>query len=261
MGESQSAFFLTSYVDGVQPVTHEFDGFLIHSRSGSPAPLGSPGTGIDIAGSLSGKPTIIRTDQQVPVIMTETETDVLGVLDYYPATQPDNAHLRLWEMAGTAHADKYQVGSAESSFGCPLPINRGQQSFVLKSALAHLNTWAEGGAPPPSAPRFDISSASGKPAYVLDAVGNVKGAIRTPAVDAPVDVLSGLPAPNSSVVCLLSGTTTPIPAATLATLYPSRAAYVADYTKATDAAIKAGFVLAADRAALLADAQPTAVAG
>ncbi len=260
-GESQSAFTLTTYVDGVEPLTHEFDGFLIHSRGGSPAPLGQPGAGIDIAGSLSGKPTIIRTDQSVPVIMVETETDVLGILDYYPARQPDNAHLRLWEVAGAAHADKEQVGVAEASFGCAEPINRGQQGFVLRSAIAHLETWSEGGAPPPTAARFSVNTGVTKPTYVTDAVGNVEGGVRTPAVDAPVDVLSGLPAPNSSVICLLSGTTTPIPPATLAQRYPSRAAYLADYTKATDAAIKAGFVLPADRTALLAQAQPSRIAG
>ncbi len=260
VGESQSAFTLTTYVDGVEPLTHEFDGFLIHSRGGSPAPLGQPGAGIDIAGSLSGQPTIIRTDQSVPVIMVETETDVLGILGYYPARQDDNAHLRLWEVAGAAHADKEQVGAAESSFGCAEPINRGQQGFVLRSAIAHLETWADAGAAPPTAARFAVTTGSdGKPAYVLDSVGNVEGGVRTPSVDAPVDVLSGLPAPNSSIICILSGTTTPIPAATLAQRYPTRAAYVADYTKATDAAIKAGFVLRADRAALLAQAQPSRI--
>ena len=261
MGESQAAITLTTYVDGVQPLTHEFDGFLIHSRGGGPAPLGDPGKGIAIADSIAAKPTIIRTDQTVPVILVETETDVLGILNYYPARQADNAHLRLWEMAGTAHADKQQVGAAESYFGCALPINRGQQTFVLRSALAHLESWVEGGAPPPSTARLSVTTSNGKPAYVTDSVGNVEGGVRTPAVDAPVDVLSGLPGPNSSVICLLSGTTTPIPPATLAQRYPSRTAYLADYTKATDAAIKAGFVLPADRAAMLAQAQPSRISG
>ena len=39
VGESQSAFALTTYVDGVQPLTNQFDGFLIHSRGGAAAPL------------------------------------------------------------------------------------------------------------------------------------------------------------------------------------------------------------------------------
>ena len=256
VGESQSAIMLTTYVNGVQPLEHEYDGFLIHSRSGAQAPLGVPGAGIDIAQSIAGVPTIIRTDQQVPVMLVQTETDVLGVLGYFPARQPDNAHLRLWEMAGTAHADKFQVGAAESLLGCSLPINRGQQNFVLDSTLAHLDEWVDGRTPPPVAPRLDVSTSGPSPVYVRDAVGNVTGGIRTPAVEAPVDVLSGLPAPDSSLVCLLSGSTTPVPAARLATLYPDRAAYLADYRRATDAAIRAGFILPADRTSVLADAQP-----
>jgi hypothetical protein len=80
-------------------------------------------------------------------------------------------------------------------------------------------------------------------------------------VDVPVDTLSGLPEPNSSVVCILAGSTKPLSAARLAALYPSRAEYLAAFTRSTDATVKGGFVLAADRAALLAEAQPTRIAG
>ncbi len=74
--------------------------------------------------------------------------------------------------------------------------------------------------------------------------------------DAPVDVLSGLPAPGASVICILFGTTTPIPAAQLTARYPTRDDYLAAYEKATDAAIDAGFVLPEDRKTALAEAQP-----
>src|SRR5215471_2146303 len=121
-GESQSAFTLTTYIDGVQPLTHEFDGFFVHSRGGAPAPLGTAGAGIDIAGSIGGKPTIIRTDTDVPVIVVETETDLLSVLGYLPAQQPDSKNFRLWEVAGTAHADKFQLGPTEKILGCSQPI-------------------------------------------------------------------------------------------------------------------------------------------
>ena len=49
VGESQSAFALTTYVNGVQPLARQYDGFLIHSRGGAAAPLGEPGAGIEIA--------------------------------------------------------------------------------------------------------------------------------------------------------------------------------------------------------------------
>src|SRR5690606_37271132 len=56
VGESQSGFALTTYVNGVQPLTRAFDGFLVHSRGGAAAPLGEPGAGIDIAGTVGGPP-------------------------------------------------------------------------------------------------------------------------------------------------------------------------------------------------------------
>jgi len=40
------------------------------------------------------------------VLTFETETDVLD-LDHLAARQPDSAHFRDWEVAGTAHADTY----------------------------------------------------------------------------------------------------------------------------------------------------------
>ena len=258
MGESQSAFALTTYYDGVQPLTHEFDGFLIHSRGGSAQPLGDPGKGTDIASAIASTPVRFRDDQTVPVIAVETETDVLGILNYDKARQPDNAHLRVWQVAGTAHVDTFQLGPVADQFGCSKPVNSGPDHYVVAAALAALNSWAVDGKAPPHSPVLEVDK--DRKAYVLDANGNAKGGIRTPAVDVPVDVLSGMPSPGASVACLLAGSTTPIPAARLAQLYPSRADYLAQYTKATDAAIKAGFVLPADRKAMLDDAQPDRIA-
>ena len=256
VGESQSAFALTTYVNGVQPLAGQFDGFLVHSRGGAAAPLGEPGAGIDIAGTLGGEPTTVRSDTEAPVIVVETETDIVGLLGYLPARQPDGDRFRLWEVAGTAHADKFQLGDIEASLGCAQPINRGQQAYVLRAALRHLDAWAAGGDAPPEAPRLEVDEAGPAPAFVLDDVGNVVGGVRTPAVDAPVDVLSGMPVEGSSIVCLLMGSTTPLGADRLAELYASRDEYVAAYEAATDEMIAAGFALPEDREQLLAEASP-----
>ena len=259
VGESQSAFALTTYLNGVQPLSGAYDGFLIHSRGGASAPLGEPGEGIEIAGTIGGKPTTIRADNEAPTIIVQTESDVLGLLGYYPARQDDDENLRLWEVAGTAHADKFQVGDTEETLGCAQPINRGQQAYVLRAALRHLDTWVADGTAPPEAPRLDVDEAG--TAFVLDEVGNVTGGVRTPAVDAPVDVLSGIPASDATIICLLMGSTTPIPDDELATLYASQDEYVTAYEDATDAMIDAGFALDDDRDQLLAESQPDRVAG
>ncbi len=259
VGESQSAFALTTYVNGVQPLTKAYDGFLIHSRGGTPAPLGQSGAGIDIASALAGQPTTIRTDTEVPVIVVETETDLLGVLGYLPARQPDSDNLRLWEVAGTAHADKAQLGETEGVLGCAVPINRGQQTFVLRSALRQLNTWVEEGTAPPEAERLSVDESGTAPTFVTDEVGNAEGGVRTPAVDAPVDVLSGIAPPNSTVICLLMGRTEAIPADQLAQMYDSQDDYLSAYEQATDDMIDAGFALPEDRDQILDGADPSRI--
>lgn len=252
VGESQSAIMLTTYIDGVQPLEHEYDGFLLHSRGGAAAPLGSAGQGIDITQAILGPPVRIRTDVDVPVLMVETESDVVGPLGYLPAAQGDTTDIRTWEVAGTAHVDLYQLGPTAKALGCATPVNAGPAHFVVAAALSRLNSWAAGGKPPPTAPRFDLSNGQ----YVRSSDGIIEGGIRTPLVDVPVDVLSGSPAPKASLVCLLAGSTVPLPATTLARLYPSRHEYLKAFAKSTDAAIAAGFVLPADRKAMLAEAQP-----
>jgi hypothetical protein len=259
VGESQSAFTLTTYYDGVQPLTHEFDGFFIHSRGGSPAPLSTANGYIDVAGSLTGQATKMRTDQTAPVMMIQTETDVLGLLNYYPARQPDNDHLRKWEVAGTSHADKVQIGSMESQLGCSVPINDGQQVFVLRAALRHLQDWVTNGTAPPHGDELAVDTSGAKPAYQMDAVGNVKGGVRTPAVDAPTTRLSGIAPSTESVICILFGSTTPLTTDQLHSLYSSKDDYTAKYTAATDAAIKAGFALPEDRDQILQDANASAI--
>ena len=79
----------------------------------------------------------------------------------------------------------------------------------------------------------------------------MRGGIRTPHVDVPVAVLSGL-GNGGGPIAFLSGSTQPFDAAQLAELYPSRADYLARFAAATDAAVEAGFVLAADADEIIA---------
>ncbi|WP_292676578.1 alpha/beta hydrolase domain-containing protein, partial [Nocardioides sp.] len=255
VGESQSGFALTTYANGVQPLTGTFDGFLIHSRGGATAPLGVFDSGIDIAGTLGGPPTTVRDDLEVPVLTLESETDVVGVLNYLPARQPDSDRFRLWEVAGTAHADRFLLGPLADQLGCPAPVNDGPQHLVAKAALRALDAWVRDGVEPPGADRLAVAG----DVYERDRDGIVRGGIRTPLVDVPVDVLSGDPAPDGPLHCLLFGSTTPLPDGRVADLYPDRAAYLAAYESAADQAVAAGFVLPDDREALMAYAQPDRV--
>lgn len=260
-GESQSAFALVSYFNGVQPLAHAFDGFFVHSRGAVGLPLVAPGSSADIAGSISGKPTIFRTDQDAPVLDVQTETDVASVLNSYAARQPDNKHFRLWEVAGTAHADAHLMGANVKYVDCGVPVNNGPMHIVAKAALRALTSWLTTGSVPATAPRIDVTLVGATPEVRRNADGIALGGIRTPPVDAPVAVLSGAPGPNGSIICLLLGSTKPFPPTRLAQLYRSRAEYLRRYNADAKATIKAGFALPEDRAALLAFAEPSLLPG
>ncbi|HUA95837.1 MAG TPA: alpha/beta hydrolase domain-containing protein, partial [Acidimicrobiales bacterium] len=175
-GESQSAFFLTTFADALQPLTHAFDGLFIHSRGGSGAALDGSSTSGSLNGSLR-----IRTDLTVPVFMFETQTDLIE-LGYASAQQPDTSRIRTWEVAGTSHADAYLVGGAASLLGCPAPVNSGPQHEVAQAAFAAFTKWVVHGTAPPSPAPFKLSKR--RPATLaLDRFGNVIGGVRTPAVD------------------------------------------------------------------------------
>jgi hypothetical protein len=257
-GESQSAFALVTYYNGVQPLTRAFDGFFVHSRGAVAMPLVAPGAYADIASSIAGTPAVFRSDEDAPVLDVQSESDVTSVLSSYKAHQPDSDRFRLWEVAGTAHADAHLIGSTSAQIDCGVPINNGPMHVVAKAGLRALSTWMETGKAPPTAPRLEVA-AGPSPQIQRDGDGIAVGGIRTPPVDVPVAALSGAPGPTPSTICLLLGSTNPFPEARLAELYRSRDAYLRKYRAAVDAAIKAGFVLPEDRAALLAFAEPSRI--
>jgi hypothetical protein len=257
MGESQSAARMVSYVDAVHPVARIFDGFLIHSRGGGGAPLGEGGSPIGEGVAR------IRDDLDVPVLQFETETDLFGVLGYRRAQQDDTDMLRTWEVAGTAHADRgildYNRELAAAS-GLDLEaqcgsINAGPQPQVLRAAITALRAWVVDGELPPEAPRLEV----GADAIARDERGIALGGIRTPAVDAPISVLTGESPPGRSIICTLFGDTRPLDAATLTGLYPVHQDYVDAVTESARAAVEAGFLLPADADDFIATAEDASI--
>lgn len=250
MGESQSGFALTTYANGVQPLTSMFDGFLIHSRGGGTAPLGTAGEGIDITAAIVSPPTTVRTDLDVPVLILEAEGDLTSVIGYASARQEDTEMIRVWEIAGASHADAFMLGGAADTFDCGLPINDGPHNFVAKAALRALDTWVRTGEAPPSAEPIEIVDGE----IVRDDDGIALGGIRTPLVDVPLAVYTSETAEGVDVACLLFGSTQPLPEPDAAIRYGSQEEYMAAFEASLDEAIAAGFVLEDDREALLARA-------
>jgi hypothetical protein len=273
-GESQSAFRLTTYVDAVAPLVNVFDGYLIHSRGGGSAPLSqAPQAAINTPSTV-----FIRDDLTVPVLNLQTETDVLGPLAFFPARQPDNGMFRLWEVAGTSHVDSYLTlqeslqddnswGSDLTQFAtmtsppsgltvtlpsgplvlsCPGNLNTGEHHYVYQTALDDLIRWARAGIAPPHMARFEVDTSGAQPSYRLDQNGNVLGGVRTPAVDAPIATISGLPVAGAPSFCIFFGQTHPFTPSKLSALYPTHADFVHAWDKAVEHDLHAGSLLPAD---------------
>jgi len=271
IGESQSAFRLVTYVNAVHPVADVFDGFFIHSRGGFGTNLAdAPQAPIAVPGAAR-----IREDIDVPVMIFQTETD-LTMLQSFPTRQPDSEHVRLWEVAGTAHADAYTVvlgatdrgdspdaarlivsSSPLAGFECDAPINSGPQHFVLNAALHALHQWVRGGPPPAHADRIEVNP--GPPvAIVRDEHGNALGGIRLPAIEVPTATLSG-EGQAGSFFCLLFGSTEPFDVTKLSSLYASHEDYVAAVRASADRNVEAGFLLPVDADLIVAAAEMSVV--
>jgi hypothetical protein len=271
-GESQSAGRMMTYVNAFAPLHALFDGYFVHSRTSGSAPLQG-----DFIKPTLPTPAVVRVRQDLgtPVLMLQTETD-LFILGSYASNQDDSSRFRLWEIAGTAHADLYTFLDNRFDTGtnpaiaavvendkpvpgiieCTIPVNAGPQHFVANAAVHALNAWIIDGTEPAKAERLAVA---GDPAaFVRDNQGNVKGGVRTPYVDAPIAILEGegQPQPDLSEIdeinidnidfCFLSGTTKLFDAATLGTLYTDNADYINAVNKATDEAVSNGFLLPAD---------------
>lgn len=259
-GESQSASAMVTYYNGVQPLTRQFDGFFVHSRAFVALPIAAPGEAASLTDvrAMDPTPVVMRDDQPTPVLMLQAESDLVGMLNSAAVRQPDSDNFRLWEVAGTAHADAHMLGPMANAIQCGVPVNDGPMHFVAKAALRALDNWARSGEAPPEADRIEVDE--GTPAVIKrDADGIALGGIRSPIVDVPVDVVSGVPGDGPGYICALVGSTVPLPDPRIAELYPDRAVYEQRFAESTDEMIASGFLLEADRDALVAMSQPTRV--
>lgn len=271
VGASQSAIHLTTYANAIDPRDVVFDAYLLVGRAGAGAPIEGwdpdairwEATADPAArrARLSGADRI-RDDVRVPVQVVQSETDVLGELQYLRARQEDTDRFRLWEVAGAAHCDTYFLAASSLDSGTlpvdqlaelvghperagiptELPINSGpQMHYVLQRAVDALDQWTRTGTAPPSAERLEVVGDD----LVVDALGLARGGVRTPWVDCPTRIVSGLGQPGSMTE--LFGITQPLSAAQLADRYPhGRDEYARGFRDATRAGVDAGFLLEAD---------------
>ncbi|TGD72282.1 hypothetical protein E4634_15055 [Mangrovimicrobium sediminis] len=279
-GESQSAFYLTTYVNTLGRRTDLIDAYFIHSRVHIGDAASAPLSQAPQAEITTPAVVRIRDDLDKPVLVLQTETDVLA-LGSFADRQDDSDSFRLWEVPGTAHADIYVSIAGRFDLGddpavaavvenatpapgfieCDKPINSGPLHFAAKAAIAGLNRWLVDGDPPPEAERLALNDTGD--AYQFDAYGNVLGGVRTPYVDAPIARFSGEGQGDieDGSVCALFGTTEIFGVETLLDLYPDAAAYAVAVEDAARDAVNQGFLLSEDaeliiEAARVADIPP-----
>ena len=269
VGQSQSAGRLATYYNAVHPTIDLFDGFVIHGRGRGNSSGLSAAPQAEVP---TPTPVFIRTDLPEPVIALQNETDVPGSI---AARQADSSAYRMWEVTGSAHTDLYTTLIGNTDRGddptfadvkeqndarppfifCGIPVNDGPGHWVANAAIAALDNWIRSGEPAPSAPLMDWNTEQAD--FELDELGNAKGGIRTPWVDAPVAVLRGTGQPPADAFCNLLGTTERFDEGQLAALYPDKQAYIDAIDAATDSAVDAGFLLPKDAELIKARARPS----
>ena len=111
IGESQSAFYLTTYLDAIQPLSvGVYDGYLVYSRGSDGSDLSqSPQATIS-----TPNPTYIRTDLHVPVMLFETEADLLTLGYVHARAAPHRVHQGVGDGG---HRARRHLRAALLAFG------------------------------------------------------------------------------------------------------------------------------------------------
>jgi len=244
IGESQSASRLATYINSINPLANEYEGFLALSTLGN----------------------LIRTDLSVPVWKMLTEYDVEN--SEASVRQPDSAQFRTWEIAGSSHVDQHlrmsreplelrdfststTASSTEAILApqCAIPSigTRVPTHYVVGHAYDLLVRWIKTGTQPPSAPRIQITTfgAPGTPSVIArDDLDLALGGIRLSELAVPTAQNVGVN--TGPGACVRWGYSVPFDVATLDGLYPSHDSYVDQVADVTHNNIRSQYIDAAD---------------
>jgi hypothetical protein len=244
-GASQSGSRILAYLNGVQPLSNAFDGFIPVINAGSASDFASEmahpdsGTG-DTSHSRSIR-TRVRGDLDVPVLQFNSQTESL----YYAGQRQDETDtFRSWEIAGSSHmpywmaqlsrrrTDRDGMTNTINAWTTIVPCEP-DWFYVLDAAFLWMHKWVNGGPPPPQMPPVQVDGRD----YAYDQYGNVRGGIRLPEVEVPTaKYVAGPSYP-------LGGYTLRFSPEELRKLYPAHDDYVAKITAAAYAARDAGVIL------------------
>ncbi len=274
VGQSQQAGSLVTYasafhLDGLN------DGYFIQSGfSSRPINFGP------VCGELGSPPfpsctprlafpdSRVRTDLQVPVYQTVTQTDFESLGFNVFGRQADTETFRYYEIAGAAHSTVH-IGIEVIPAGifgpdpvlltdlCQEELNTVADgpvfaSYVLNALWERMQEQIIDGDEPPAGLLMDTAGG----VLVRDANGNVLGGVRLPSMEAPTAkyVSSAtaspfLPPPLvgiANLACFFSGAVLPFDEATLGALYPNHGSYVSQAVGSANALKAEGLLLQQD---------------
>jgi hypothetical protein len=271
-GESQQGGSVITYASAFH-LPDVNDGYFVQSATNARTINGGPACRAGGSPSFPGctprlvfPQTRVRSDLDVPVYQTITETDL--TLFGFGGRQPDTATYRYYEIAGGAH-NTVHLGIEVVPPGllgpdpilledfCGNPINSTADgpvfvSHVLNALWERMREQVERGSEPPAGVLIDATP----PTIHRDALGNALGGVRVPAMQVPTatyapnnlanpdlpDFLIGL----ANLACALSGSVFPFDQARLDELYPNHGGYVSQVQHATNELERAGLLLPTD---------------
>lgn len=249
-GCSQSAGALLIYADTLGALPGIVDGYL--SVMLSSATIGPQQHGLAF-------PYIPNLPDGVPLLQLNTQSD--------PSTHrlPDSSTYRLWEVAGTSHQDidlqnhidqvtRRDFGTITHPACQRPPWSRIPFRYTQNAALVALKKWLARAVPPETQPSFEYAADG---SLVLDDLGNVRGGVRLPQAAVATATSSGVNAGEG--LCSLLGSSEPFDDATLNELYPTHAAYVHAFKRATAQAVASDVLLSRDARASIRAARRSGI--
>ena len=274
IGQSQSSARLTVMVGTVHGLTLEpvYHAYILHAGGGTPAAF------------------------PVPILKLNSENEAPG---YFGSRDVTDRLYRYWEVPGTAHApvasNIYSINllklTRDSFPTCPFPYEGPggpvHMDPVLRSAVAHVDTWIRKEKAPPTAPLIEMAPSPTNPKLGViqrDKFGNALGGIRMPQQEVPTGrntpsfgCLVNAPPPIGQRVLptfpqwdAFDGGADPAvdpsdsvnaaePASAKA-LYGSHSDYVSKFAAATKAVEKQGFILKSDATRFIDEAKRSEIA-
>lgn len=204
-GESQTGFFINTYAANfaenalLEDGRKVYDGFVSVSGGGKVVAINQALEALGPDDPRSSLP-----ENHVPFMRIDAQGDIFG-LGSYEWRREDcddaNAGYRIYEIAGAPHGPSYIMGYQPleedilktGDLPSQVPYQYGGQEekanhfyrqYIEKAMYHNFKDWVINGVLPPKAELIEVTEDGTD--FVYDEHGNVKGGVRSPALDVPI---------------------------------------------------------------------------